>query len=86
MTAMLAESFLDPWSTAAIDRSIAIVHAIYTKSKLIVHMYAAVRRLNRVTVNEMVTPHTRLQQDMPRLICCWKTELVRPIIERMSLR
>lgn len=85
-TAVPAAPFVSPLSSAAMERSIAIVQETYTTRRLMVQIYAAVTRFSLTQVSTMMMLQTRLQHDRPRLIFCLKMELVCPIISRMSLR
>jgi len=76
MVAMPADWFLRFSAFASMACCIEIVQEIYTIKRLIVQARYIVRRLKRVTSRDAMTPHTRLQQEFPRLIFCLKVDSV----------
>lgn len=68
------------------NRSMEIVHPIYTQSNDVAQVKYIVRRLNRGAVRAKAVPETNPQQAIPMLILDLVTPSVMPTIFSKSLR
>jgi hypothetical protein len=73
-------------TSVLMNRSIEMVHAMYTHSNEVAQVKYIVRRLNRGTVRAKAVPHNNPQHAIPMLILDLVTPSVMPTIFSKSLR